>query len=183
MVSLIHASYLDNSWSTFVVSPNFMHLMSWLGLFYKDVSILRIAECGKLSRGDLRKIKRGTFRELPIIVFRIPQPKNSAFPRITKLPFAHIVQQMCNRCIAASGIPGSFPSIFLVVRLPKNIMLEAWNKTSDLSSAAFFGRGAGPHLTQCGQGGGLPACRFSSWSIQRFGHNTPTLQTDNGLLA
>jgi len=35
----------------------------------------------------------------------------------------------------------------------------------------------GPHLTQCCQG------QVSSWSIQQFGHNTPTLQTDNGLIA
>ena len=36
----------------------------------------------------------------------------------------------------------------------------------------------GPHLTQCGQGRGLPACQVSSWSIQPFGHNTPTSVTD-----
>ena len=53
-------------------------------------------------------------------LFRILQPKNSAFPRITKLPFARIVQQMYNRCLAASGVPGSFPAVFFVVRLPKN---------------------------------------------------------------
>jgi len=51
-------------------------------------------ECRKLSRGNLQKIKCGTFRIL--------QPKNSAFLRIAKLPFARIVQQMCNWCIAAS---------------------------------------------------------------------------------
>ena len=33
----------------------------------------------------------------------------------------------------------------------------------------------GPHLTQCGQGWGLPACQVSSWSVQPFGHNTPTV--------
>ena len=36
----------------------------------------------------------------------------------------------------------------------------------------------GPHLTQCGQGWGLPARLDSSWSIKPFGHNTPTSQTD-----
>jgi len=36
----------------------------------------------------------------------------------------------------------------------------------------------GPHLTQCGQGRGLPTCQVSSWSVQPFGHNTPTSQTD-----
>jgi len=35
----------------------------------------------------------------------------------------------------------------------------------------------GPHLSQCGQGRGLPACQVSSWSVQPFGHSTPTLQT------
>jgi len=35
----------------------------------------------------------------------------------------------------------------------------------------------GPHLTQCGHGRGLPAYQVSSWSIQPFGHNTPTSQT------
>ena len=65
--------------------------------------ILRIAECGKLSRGNLRKIKCGTFRKLPLSLFRNPQPKNSAFPRMAKLPFARIAQQMCNRCIPSRG--------------------------------------------------------------------------------
>ena len=35
-----------------------------------------------------------------------------------------------------------------------------------------------PHITQCGLGRGLPAWQVSSWSIQLFGHNTPTSQTD-----
>jgi len=39
----------------------------------------------------------------PLLLFRIPQPKNSAFPRIAKLPFARIAQQMCNRCIPSRG--------------------------------------------------------------------------------
>jgi len=29
----------------------------------------------------------------------------------------------------------------------------------------------GPHLTQCGQGWGLPPCQVSSWSMQPFSHN------------
>ena len=33
-------------------------------------------------------------------------------------------------------------------------------------------------LIQCGLIRGLPVYRVSSWSIQPFGHNTPTLQTD-----
>jgi len=31
--------------------------------------ILRNADCGKLSRGNLRKIKCGTFRKLPLLAF------------------------------------------------------------------------------------------------------------------
>ena len=30
---------------------------------------------------------------------------------------------------------------------------------------------AGPHLTQCGLGQGLPSYQVASWSIQPFGHN------------
>jgi len=41
----------------------------------------------------------------------------------------------------------------------------------------FGGGRARLHLTQCGQGRGLPGCQVSSWSIQPFGHNTPTSQT------
>jgi len=36
----------------------------------------------------------------------------------------------------------------------------------------------GPHLTQCGQGRGLPAYQVSSLYAQPFGHNIPTSQTD-----
>jgi len=35
-----------------------------------------------------------------------------------------------------------------------------------------------PHLTQCGQGRGLPACQVSFWSVQPFGHSARTSQTD-----
>jgi len=31
--------------------------------------------------------------------------------------------------------------------------------------------GAGPHITQCGLGRGLPPYQLASWSIQPFGHN------------
>jgi len=36
----------------------------------------------------------------------------------------------------------------------------------------------GPYLTQCGRGRSPPQCQVSSWSIQLFRHNTPTLQRD-----
>ena len=46
--------------------------------------------------------------------------ENPAVPQIAKLLLARIVQQMCNWCIAASGVPRSLPSIFFVMYLPKN---------------------------------------------------------------
>jgi len=47
-----------------------------------------------------------------------------------------------------------------------------------LGGCAPLGEGElGPHLTQCGQGRGLPACQVSSWSIKPFGHSERTLQT------
>jgi len=42
----------------------------------------------------------------------------------------------------------------------------------------LWGGELGLHLTQCGQGRGIPACQVSSWSVKPLGHNTPTLQTD-----
>jgi len=42
----------------------------------------------------------------------------------------------------------------------------------------LWGGELGPHLTQCGEGRGLPACQVSSWSAQPFGHSARTLQTD-----
>jgi len=51
-----------------------------------------------------------------------------------------------------------------------------WAKNWGAGCAPFGGE-LGPHLTQCGLGRGLPPCQVSSWSIQPFGHNTPTPQT------
>ena len=68
--------------------------------------------CGKSS-------ERST--NYPLWLFRIPQVKNAAFPRIAaKPPFARIVQQMCNRCIAVSGVQRCLPSVLFVVHLPQN---------------------------------------------------------------
>jgi len=70
--------------------------------------------------------------------------------------------------------PSSLPNgtlIYLAI-WPQQIWAENWGLCP-------FGEGElGPHLTQCGQGRGLPAHQVSSWSIQPFGHNTPTSQTD-----
>ena len=80
--------------------------------------ILQIAEscqgviCGKSSA------ERSA--NYPLLLFCIPQLKNSAFPPIAKLPFARIVQLMCSRSTATSGVPRCLPSVFFVVLLPKN---------------------------------------------------------------
>jgi len=52
-----------------------------------------------------------------------------------------------------------------------------WSKIGGLL-CPLFGSELGPHLTQCSLGRGLPPCQVASWSIQPFGHNTPTSQTD-----
>jgi len=46
-----------------------------------------------------------------------------------------------------------------------------------LAVGPFGGGDLSPHLTQCGQDRSLPTCQVSSWSVQPFGHNRPTLQT------
>jgi len=73
------------------------------------------AECGKLPRGTLRKIKCRTFHKLPLIAF-----PHFAAERIAKLPFARIVQLMCSRSIATSGVTRCLPSVLFVVHLPAN---------------------------------------------------------------
>jgi len=47
-----------------------------------------------------------------------------------------------------------------------------------IGGCAPLGEELGAHLKQCGQSRGLPPCQVSSWSIQLFGLNTPTSQTD-----
>jgi len=53
--------------------------------------------------------------------------------------------------------------------------------------APFWGRGAGFPSNTMWPGPSPPPCQVSSWSIQPFGYNTPTWQTDrqteNGLIA
>jgi len=58
---------------------------------------------------------------------------------------------------------------------------QTWTK--NWGCAPFVEGELGPHLKHCGRGRGLPPCRVLSWFIQPFGHNTPTSQTDNGLIA
>jgi len=54
---------------------------------------------------------------------------------------------------------------------------QTWAEKWVSCCAPFLGE-LGPHLTQCRLGRGLPPYQVASWSIQPFGHNTPTLQTD-----
>jgi len=56
---------------------------------------------------------------------------------------------------------------------PQQIWAGNWGLRSPLGMGEL-----GPHLTQCGRGWGLPAWQVSSWHIQPFGHNKPTLETD-----
>jgi len=69
---------------------------------------------------------------------------------------------------------------------PTSYQVASWS-SSQLATTAIgrrlgapppFGEGElGPHLTQCGQGRGLPACEVSYWYSQPFGHSTPASQT------
>jgi len=50
---------------------------------------------------------------------------------------------------------------------------------SEGSAVPLSGGGElGLHLTQCGLGRDLPAYQVATWSVQLFGHNTQTSQTD-----
>jgi len=70
--------------------------------------------------------------------------------------------------------PTSIPSGILIHQAiwPQQIWAENWGGCAPLEEGDL-----GPHLTQCVQSRGLPACQVSSWSVQPFAHNTPTLQT------
>jgi len=81
---------------------------------------------------------------------------------------------------------GSQSSTMWPGRRPMHLHVTCYLNPSSHLAATDMGRklGAcpfrvklGPHLTQCGQGWGLPVCQVSSWSIQPFGHSTPTSQT------
>jgi len=81
------------------------------------------AECGlrKMSRVICGKSSAERSANYPLWLFCIAQLKNSAFPWITKLPFACIVQLMCSRSIGVmSDITWCLPSVFFAVRLTKN---------------------------------------------------------------
>ena len=73
--------------------------------------------------------------------------------------------------------PTSLPSGILIYPAvwPQQTWAENWGGSAPLGKESWV---LGPHLTQCGQGRVLPPCQVSSWSIQPFSHNTPTLETD-----
>ena len=82
-------------------------------------------------------------------------------------------------CFCTTKSPGprptSIPSCILIhpAIWPQQIWAENWGLWP-------FGEGKlGPHLTQCGQGRGLPGCQVSSYPSNRLGtiQNTPTLHT------
>jgi len=83
--------------------------------------------------------------------------------------------------------PGPRPYLHTKWHLNPSIHLATADMDWTLGElCSFWGGELGPHLTQCGLGQGLPLCQVSSWSIQLFGHNTPTSQTgqtDNGSTA
>jgi len=66
--------------------------------------------------------------------------------------------------------------------MPSGILIHAAIWPQQISAknwvlCPFGGGQLGPHLTQNGQGRGLPAWQVSSSFVQPFGHNTPTPQT------
>jgi len=72
-----------------------------------------------------------------------------------------------------------------VARVTIQVLSSGWDgrpfghnrhEPKNWGTATLWG-GLGPHPTQCGRDRGLPPCQVWSWSIQPFGHNTPTLQT------
>ena len=70
--------------------------------------------------------------------------------------------------------PTSIPSGSLIhpAIWPQQIWAENWGL------CPCRGGEVGPHLTQCGQGRGLPACQGTSGSVQPFGHSARTSKTD-----
>jgi len=56
--------------------------------------------------------------------------------------------------------------------------IDMGRKVGEGGCCAPFRGGAGSHLTHCRLDRGQSSYQVASWSIQPFGHNTPTLQTD-----
>jgi len=92
--------------STTVLTTFTAHTCTSTAVLYCSITGADILRNTESSRGvTCQKSSAECSVNYPLSLFRIPQPKNSAFPQITKLLFACIVQQMCNRCTAASGVP------------------------------------------------------------------------------
>jgi len=67
---------------------------------------------------------------------RIPQPINFAL-RGSQNYRSLALYNTCNRCIAASGIPRLFPSVFIVVRLPENRVVSTNFKVSSTFQVSY----------------------------------------------
>ena len=81
-----------------------------------SAGILQNAECGKLSRGNLQKIKCRTFCKLPLIIF----PHSAAEKFCISTDYKTIVRSHCTTDVRPmhNSVPRSLPSVFFVVRLP-----------------------------------------------------------------
>jgi len=99
-------------------------------------------ECGKLSRGNLRKIKCRIFRKLPLISFPHSAAEKFCISAYRKTTVRMYIQKMCNRCTAASGVPRFLPSVFFVVSLPKNREFLQFRLTSSMWLASICIMGA-----------------------------------------
>ena len=78
-----------------------------------------------------------------------------------------------------AGTPSNTMSPGWSTSIVSGILIHSaiWPQQIKIGGCAPLGE-LGSYLTQCGRGQGLPPCQVSSWFIQPFGHNTPTLQTD-----
>jgi len=103
--------------------------------------------------------------------------------RPNKVQYLHSYDVKIMHAKSPGPRPSSIPSHILIHAAiwPQQIWAENWGVCAPLGEGEL-----GSHLTQCGQGRGLRACQVSSWSVEPFVHNTPTLQTDmtdNGPIA
>jgi len=107
-VTIIICSILASFFCKLLSKATFKRKLSSVSLPLQLNSSTARVFCGmRIAEGCQRVICGKTSAErsanYPLLLFCIPQPKNSAFPQIAKLPFARIAQQMCNRCIPSRG--------------------------------------------------------------------------------
>ena len=104
----------------------------WVELSFYHFTVMAgrryFAECGLQNTESRQGVICGKSSEersanYPLSAFPHSAAEKFSIFADRKTVFARIVQQMCNRCIAECGIPGSFPSILFVVHLPKNMLV------------------------------------------------------------